>query len=328
MRYLDTAVGGPDHTVEQWLLAELDQAQVFAARTGYLTGHGLKLIEPQLAALLERGGEAHLVTGAREDQVTAGDLAAFTRLFEPHGTRATLVLVDDDRAMMHAKSYYVRRTDGTQTALVGSANLTLSGLRGNHESAIVLDTRVTPDAPCGEVLAAIRAWADTDRPARRIIETTLDQVVLNAPRVARATTRVTGTPKLPPAQPLGDLINPALEEIEAIEARDGTLIGVPTGFADLDELTNGLHPGQVIVIGGRPALGKSMLCLDIARSASIKHRPDRHDHGRLPRELQPLRRHEMKAAMAVRRGLGNLSGCEPVGSRSWGGHHVGACRRE
>ncbi|TFE32180.1 hypothetical protein E0F15_08750 [Frankia sp. B2] len=212
--------------------------------------------------------------------------------------------------------------------MVGSANLTLSGLRGNHESAIVLDTRVTPDAPCGEVLAAIRAWADTDRPARRIIETTLDQVVLNAPRVARATTRVTGTPKLPPAQPLGDLINPALEEIEAIEARDGTLIGVPTGFADLDELTNGLHPGQVIVIGGRPALGKSMLCLDIARSASIKHRPDRHDHGRLPRELQPLRRHEMKAAMAVRRGLGNLSGCEPVGSRSWGGHHVGACRRE
>jgi replicative DNA helicase len=46
---------------------------------------------------------------------------------------------------------------------------------------------------------------------------------------------------------------------------------VPTGFVGLDELTNGLHPGQMIVIAGRPALGKSTAGLDLARSASIKH---------------------------------------------------------
>ena len=50
----------------------------------------------------------------------------------------------------------------------------------------------------------------------------------------------------------------ALEEIEAISSRGGSLSGVPTGFADLDALTNGLHPGQMIVIAARPAMGKAL----------------------------------------------------------------------
>ena len=49
------------------------------------------------------------------------------------------------------------------------------------------------------------------------------------------------------------------------------MIGVPTGFTDLDALTNGLHPGQMIIVAARPAMGKSTLGLDIARSASIKN---------------------------------------------------------
>jgi replicative DNA helicase len=69
---------------------------------------------------------------------------------------------------------------------------------------------------------------------------------------------------------LSEIMPGALEEIEAIGSRGGTLSGVPTGFADLDALTNGLHPGQMIVIAARPAMGKSALALDICRSASIK----------------------------------------------------------
>ncbi|HKE52946.1 MAG TPA: replicative DNA helicase [Actinomycetes bacterium] len=71
--------------------------------------------------------------------------------------------------------------------------------------------------------------------------------------------------------PLSDVMEGALDEIEAINSRGGQLTGVPTGFADLDHLTNGLHPGQLIVLAARPALGKSTLALDIARSASIKN---------------------------------------------------------
>src|ERR1700722_10818997 len=70
--------------------------------------------------------------------------------------------------------------------------------------------------------------------------------------------------------PLAEIMPGALDEIEAIGSRGGHLAGVPTGFADLDALTNGLHPGQMIIIAARPAIGKSALALDICRSASIK----------------------------------------------------------
>jgi replicative DNA helicase len=58
--------------------------------------------------------------------------------------------------------------------------------------------------------------------------------------------------------PLGDIMEGALDEIEAIGSRSGQMSGVPTGFADLDSLTNGLHPGQMIVIAARPAMGKAL----------------------------------------------------------------------
>ena len=70
---------------------------------------------------------------------------------------------------------------------------------------------------------------------------------------------------------LGELLNETMEEIEAAAGRTDEFIGVPTGFIELDELTNGLHAGQMIVIAARPAVGKSTLGIDIARAAAIKH---------------------------------------------------------
>lgn len=58
--------------------------------------------------------------------------------------------------------------------------------------------------------------------------------------------------------PLSVLIPDTLDEVEAVAGRGGGLHGVPTGFADLDRLTNGLHPGQMIVLAARPAIGKAL----------------------------------------------------------------------
>ncbi|MGH3727574.1 MAG: replicative DNA helicase [Micromonosporaceae bacterium] len=57
---------------------------------------------------------------------------------------------------------------------------------------------------------------------------------------------------------LGDLLQPTLDEIESIGANAGEMTGAPTGFTDLDRLLNGLHPGQLIVVAGRPGLGKAL----------------------------------------------------------------------
>jgi replicative DNA helicase len=70
---------------------------------------------------------------------------------------------------------------------------------------------------------------------------------------------------------LEDILQPTMDELDAIASRGGVSRGVPTGIRDLDELTNGLQAGQMIVIAARPGVGKSTLGLDIARNASVKH---------------------------------------------------------
>lgn len=63
--------------------------------------------------------------------------------------------------------------------------------------------------------------------------------------------------------PLSEIMEGTLDEIEAIGSRGGQMVGVPTGFTDLDALTNGLHPGQLVILAARPAVGKA-LALDTA----------------------------------------------------------------
>ncbi|MHA7984759.1 replicative DNA helicase [Rathayibacter sp. CAU 1779] len=82
---------------------------------------------------------------------------------------------------------------------------------------------------------------------------------------------VTGHQETEDYIPLTDAVTAAIDEIEAAKHKDGSMTGVPTGFADLDELTNGLHPGQMVIVAARPALGKSTLALDFARAAAIHH---------------------------------------------------------
>jgi replicative DNA helicase len=70
---------------------------------------------------------------------------------------------------------------------------------------------------------------------------------------------------------LEDLLQPTMDEIDAIQSGGAQSVGVPTGFAELDEVTTGLHGGQMIIVAARPGQGKSTVALDIMRSCSIKH---------------------------------------------------------
>ncbi|MGL5850362.1 MAG: replicative DNA helicase, partial [Phycicoccus sp.] len=70
---------------------------------------------------------------------------------------------------------------------------------------------------------------------------------------------------------LAEILDETLTEIEAAAGRSDTMVGVPTGFIELDDLTNGLHPGQMVVVAARPAVGKSTLGIDVARAAAIKN---------------------------------------------------------
>ena len=71
--------------------------------------------------------------------------------------------------------------------------------------------------------------------------------------------------------PLSLSLEDAVTEMELAEQRGGEMTGVPTGIYDLDQMTHGLHGGQLVILAARPGVGKSTFALDIARNASIKY---------------------------------------------------------
>lgn len=73
-------------------------------------------------------------------------------------------------------------------------------------------------------------------------------------------------------RPLKELVAEALVELDAIHGGDRKRVGIPTGFPDLDDRLSGLHPGNLIIVAGRPAMGKTALALDIVRHVTVKER--------------------------------------------------------
>lgn len=71
-------------------------------------------------------------------------------------------------------------------------------------------------------------------------------------------------------------INPILvetfERLDRIHSRPGSVTGVPSGLLDLDEITSGFQQGELIVVAGRPGMGKTALALTILRNAAIDHK--------------------------------------------------------
>ncbi len=69
--------------------------------------------------------------------------------------------------------------------------------------------------------------------------------------------------------PIKDVLIEAITEIEKLYNQKGIITGIPTGFADLDRITAGLHNSELILIAARPAMGKSAFALNIATYAAV-----------------------------------------------------------
>jgi len=68
---------------------------------------------------------------------------------------------------------------------------------------------------------------------------------------------------------ISDLVDTALEIIDSRRNNKGMIIGVPTGFSKLDEITAGLQPSDLIILAARPSMGKTAFALNIARNAAV-----------------------------------------------------------
>ena len=70
-------------------------------------------------------------------------------------------------------------------------------------------------------------------------------------------------------RPVGEALEVAYQKIEELAKLKGELAGVPTGFIDLDSMLTGLHPGELIIVGARPAMGKTSFAMNIAEHAAL-----------------------------------------------------------
>lgn len=63
-----------------------------------------------------------------------------------------------------------------------------------------------------------------------------------------------------------------MQKLQQLNARRGTIVGVPTGFTDLDRMTGGLQRSDLIVLAARPGVGKTSLALSLAHNAAVKYK--------------------------------------------------------
>jgi replicative DNA helicase len=66
-----------------------------------------------------------------------------------------------------------------------------------------------------------------------------------------------------------DLVMAAIEQIEKLYENRGSVTGIPTGFVELDRMTSGLHPAEMVVIAARPSMGKTALAMNIAEHVAM-----------------------------------------------------------
>jgi len=69
---------------------------------------------------------------------------------------------------------------------------------------------------------------------------------------------------------LKEMLWPTMERIEALQRSGKSITGVPSGFADLDKLTSGFQPSELVIVAARPSMGKTAFCLNVATHAAVE----------------------------------------------------------
>ncbi|HEX6988351.1 MAG TPA: replicative DNA helicase [Bacillota bacterium] len=100
---------------------------------------------------------------------------------------------------------------------------------------------------------------------------------------------------------LHDVLVDAFEHLEKLSAHKGDVIGIPTGFRRLDEMTTGLHPSELIILAARPSMGKTTLSLNMSLNASRHGVPVAFFSLEMSREQLALRLLAAEAAVNMQR---------------------------
>lgn len=228
-------IPGGDDIVLWWLRNELPTATgLYAVCTGADDG-GLSLLAQDIASLLERGGSVFVV-------VPDASAAAVVASALPTAPKQATIVVSAKTPAVNAVA--LTYSDAGHQAYLGGTAWTAAAL-ADGQPGVLLDQRRDRTA-AARVLADIQAVADA-------------------------------TDILQVGPMLQDLLQPCMDELERRSTASSGNVplrprGVPTGIVDLDNLTDGICPGDLWVVTGRTGAGKTVLALGFARSGAVEHR--------------------------------------------------------
>jgi replicative DNA helicase len=127
-----------------------------------------------------------------------------------------------------------------------------------HHAKIVRDKRVLRDLITSATDIVNLSYEDTDD-----VETLLDKAETAIFEISEKKSKRTFFP-------IKEVLSKSFEAIEKLFEKPGLVTGVETGFVDLDRMTAGFQPSDLIIIAGRPSMGKTSFALDISRFASTR----------------------------------------------------------
>ena len=101
------------------------------------------------------------------------------------------------------------------------------------------------------------------RPSGNLIDVAEQQVFAIRARGSKAASQVKNMPTL---------MDSIEERLERLRSNPDAFAGTPTGFTDLDKMTQGMHEGDLIIVGGRPGMGKTSFAMNIAEHVAIERK--------------------------------------------------------
>jgi replicative DNA helicase len=151
----------------------------------------------------------------------------------------------------HAGGFAYLNTLAAQTP--GAANIL--AYAGNVRDRAVLRALIR---------AASSIGTSAFQPEGRSAPEILDQAERTILDISEATARRRGG-----FQPIKSLLTAAVDRLDLLSKSENAITGLPTGFHDLDAMTSGLQPGDLVIVAGRPSMGKTSLAMNMAENVAL-----------------------------------------------------------
>lgn len=153
--YIDSASQNKSEYIRHWLDKNLlSSIEAFRVQSGYFSYAAIEPFIQVLKGVIKRGGSVKFVLGSNNGSLAAMDARRVLKIVKGK-PNCSFTIVAFKNAEFHPKCYHIKRNDTSETALVGSGNLTPFGISRNVEAAVALDT-------CnGDSLALVRKIRDT-----------------------------------------------------------------------------------------------------------------------------------------------------------------------